>query len=135
MRFATTFQNKSARFLAICYVLGIPLIFFFAPDRGHTRQREIVAAWASWALMLPLVSPQYFEIREDGLFLQLRWRKRTIPYTTLLEVRDLADRKNQLRAEISRVRVTTTTGSTYTFAVEEKERFLSELSKRFSNPS
>jgi hypothetical protein len=90
---------------------------------------ERIIAWAVWVMMLAAMLPQYYEVREDGLFLRLRWKTRLIPYASLVGLSDRPNRTNTLRAEVNLVRVTTNTGEIYTFGVEEKDRFLNELSK------
>ena len=132
IRFSSTFQDKSLRISGAIYVCLMPIIYFVAPDAHKAAPPERFIAWAVWLMMILVMLPQYYEVREDDLFLCLRWRRRLIPYVTVAELVDVRNRKgiDSLRAEVNVVRVTTTTGNTYTFGVEEKDRFLSEVLKR-----
>jgi hypothetical protein len=130
MRFATTFQDQCLRVCGAVYVCIMPFIYFTAPGADRTTLHERVIAWAVWGLMLVAMLPHYYEIREDGLLLRLRWRRRLIPYASLVEVWDRPDRTNVRFAAVSLVRVTTDSGNRYTFGVEEKGRFLDELGRR-----
>jgi hypothetical protein len=129
MRFATTFQDTSLRVLGTGYVFLMPVIYFRAPDARFGTRLEHIIAWVVWLMMLIAMLPKYYEVREDGLFLRLRWKSAFIPYASLVELWDQPNR-NGLKAEVNLVRVTANTGETYTFGVDEKERFLREVSKR-----
>jgi hypothetical protein len=132
IHFGSTFQDKSLRTIGAIYVCLIPVIYFVVPDSHRAAPPERFIAWAVWPMMILATLPQSYEVRADDLFLCLRWRRRLIPYVTVAELVDVRNRKGigSFRAEVNLVRVTTTTGDTYTFGVEEKDRFLSEVLKR-----
>ena len=117
------------RVVGTIYVFLMPLIYFLARDGHKAALHERIIAWTVWAMVLVAMLPQYYEVREDGLFLRLRWKTHLILYASLVELWDRPNRTNSLRAEVNLVRVTTNTGESYTFGVEEKDRFLNELSK------
>lgn len=128
MRFSATFQSNYLRVPGTIYVFLIPIAYFVAPDAHKAALHERIIAWVVWAMMLVAMLPQYYELREDGLLLRLRWKTRVIPYASVVELWDLPNRPI-FRAEVNLGRVITNTGETHTFGVEEKDRFLKELSK------
>jgi hypothetical protein len=107
----------------------MPLIYFMAPRAHKAALHERVIAWIVWLMMIFAMLRQYYEVREDGLFLHLRLRKQLIPYVSMAALQDVRNRNSlrSIRTEANLVRVVTKTGETYTFGVEEKDRFLSEL--------
>jgi hypothetical protein len=131
MRFATKVDRWLAWLLilaAIVTCLIIPGIRLFAPG----------AATPLWLAFLPLLIwlaaltcalPQYYEVQENGLFVRQGWRKRLIPYASLLGFQPLSDSRSAPVFSTDRLLVETREGNLL-IAVAEQERFLAEVSKR-----
>jgi hypothetical protein len=70
------------------------------------------------------IFPDYYEIKEDGLFLSQGRKKIQIPYASLDRVLPTSQKS------LNRLMLVPERGNTCTIAVAERERFLAELAKR-----
>jgi hypothetical protein len=79
---------------------------------------------------LSVTLPQYYELREDGLFIRQGWKKALLPYSALCE---LSTADSVLSAPVfstHRLLVTAVPGGQFLIAVAEQERFLAEVARR-----
>jgi len=85
---------------------------------------------AIWLIALPCTLLQYYEVREDGLFLRQGWRKSLSPYASLVELQSMSDSRSAGVFSTDRVLAVTQEGKRFLIAVAEEESFLTEVSKR-----
>jgi hypothetical protein len=99
------------------FVTGIPLGLVFLP--------AII-----WAAALVGTLPQYYEVREDGLFLRQGWRKTLIAYAQLTELQPMSDSRSAGVFSTDRVLVITQNDKRFIIAPAEQQRFMDEVAKR-----
>lgn len=96
---------------------GPPIwIFFFGP--------------VIYVIALLATLPQYYEVREDGLFIRQGWHKALLPYSALCEL-TVAD--GALSAPVfstHRLQVSAAPGGLFLIAVVQQEKFLAEVAHR-----
>jgi hypothetical protein len=83
-----------------------------------------------FCIVLAGTLPQYYELREDGLFIRRGWKKALLPYSDL---RELSTVNSTLSAPVfstHRLLVTAAHGGRFMIAVAEQERFLAEVARR-----
>lgn len=132
MRFATKVDRWLAWLLvlaAIVTCLMIPGIRLFAPGAATTPLWLAFLPLLIWLAALTCALPQYYEVRENGLFVRQGWRKRLIPYASLLGLQPISDSRSAPVFSTDRLLVETREGNLL-IAVAEQERFLAEVSKR-----
>lgn len=81
MRFATKVHRWLLALLAVAFViLGVimPLKAWFAPGPHPPALPVFFLPWAIWSIVLPCTLPQYYEVREDGLFIRQGWPKGSV---------------------------------------------------------
>lgn len=83
-----------------------------------------------WIVVLVSVLPQYYEVRDGGLFLRQGWRRTLIPWNLLAQLQTMQDSRSAGVFSTQRVLVVTESGKEYLIAVAEEERFLEEVLKR-----
>jgi hypothetical protein len=131
------FQTRYDRWLVVVIVLTIvltcgilPALRIFAPGSNPPPLWVALLPVAIWLVVIPCTLPQYYEVREDGLFLRQGWRKRLIPYGSLVEVQEMSDTRSAGVFSWDRILVVTREGKRFLIAVEEEERFMTEVAKR-----
>lgn len=133
MRFETRFD----RWLVVMLILAaavscvvLPVIRFLAPGPNPGPLWFAFTPWVIWLIVVPCALPQYYEVREDGLFLRQGWRKSLIPYASLVELQSRSDSMSAGVFSTDRILVVTKEGKRFLIAVAEDERFLTEVSER-----
>lgn len=132
MRFETRFD----RWLVVLLILGaivsgavLPAIRFLAADAYRASHWLSFAPLVIWIVVLASTLPQYYEVRDDGLFIRQGWRKSLIPYASLEEVQAVSDARSAGVFSTYRILVVTRKRN-FVIAVAEEERFLAELFDR-----
>ncbi|MGA9669524.1 MAG: hypothetical protein WBQ94_09965 [Terracidiphilus sp.] len=74
--------------------------------------------------------PQYYELREEGLFIRQGWRKKLLPYSALCELCTITSLLSAPVFSAHRLQVTAAPGGQFLIAVAEQERFLAEVACR-----
>ena len=105
----------------LCYLQhaehGPPIwIFFFGP--------------VIYVIAFSATLPQYYEVREEGLFIRQGWYKALLPYSALCE---LCAADGVLSAPVfstHRLQVSAVPGGLFLIAVAEQEQFLAEVARR-----
>jgi hypothetical protein len=96
---------------------GVPVwIFFFGP--------------VIYLIAFSATLPQYYELREEGLFIRQGWHQTLLPYSALSE---LCTADGIISAPVfstHRLQVTAAGGGLFLIAVAEQERFLAEVARR-----
>ncbi len=83
-----------------------------------------------WIVVLVSVLPQYYEVRDGGLFLKQGWRRTLIPWNLLVQMQTMQDSRSAGVFSTQRILVVTESGKEHLIAVAEEERFLGEVLKR-----
>lgn len=122
MRFKTPFDTW------LVVVLVVAAVFSVGAPAGHGAIRAAVVA--VWACLLSCTLPQYYDVREDGLFIRQGWRKHLIPYAELLSAESNLDSQSAGVFSSQRILLTTGAGKRILIAVAEEDRFFTELAKR-----
>lgn len=129
MRFATKFDGLIVFGLIVGGALSVGL-----PMRAWLLHRLPAAIplgiCAVWAYVLLSTLPQYYEVRDDGLFLRLGVARRVlIPYSSLVEL--LPDTSARSAGVFSFDRIQIATASrTYIIAPEDPAGFLNAVALR-----
>ena len=131
MRFETKFDRGPVIMLVVATSLAIvvPASFFLSPGPDAPP----ILAYFFPLLLLAVVScalPQYYELRDEGLFIRQGWRKNLIPYASLVEVQSVSDARTAAVFSTDRIVIVLTNGKRFVIAVAEDDRFFSELAKR-----
>jgi hypothetical protein len=77
---------------------------------------------ACWLILLAACVPGYCEVRETGLLLRLGWRRISIPYRSLVELKARTDAYGAIAV--------TNDGKRFAIAVANVPRFLREAYRR-----
>ena len=133
MRFATKFD----RWLVVVLVLAapvtgvvLPAVHFLAPGAHPAPRWVVLLSPALWLVGLLCTLPQYYEVREDCLFLRQGWRKSLIPYPSLVELQPMSDSRSAGVFSTDRILVVTQGGKRFLIAPVEQARFLDEVARR-----
>ena len=133
MRFETKFSRgmKPALALAVVFLCVGSLVYILNPYHRTDRTVLSLLLPIAYLLIVPWAWPQYYDVREDGLFLRQGFSKNLIPYQFLVVLRSIQANSRNLRVfSTDRILVVTETGQRFVIAVAEEERFLAEVSKR-----
>jgi hypothetical protein len=133
MRFKTKYDRWLVILLliaAVCTCALIPVL--------SLRERGFSKAWlwtnlillTIWAIALFSTLPQYYEVKQEGLFLRQGWRKRLIPYASLMGLHKNSDSRSAGVFSTDRILITTKEGKRFLIAVAEEARFLDEVAQR-----
>jgi hypothetical protein len=117
-------------FVAILTCVAIPAVRFH--DFGVTGLLSVFSllTWAIWLIVIPCTLPQYYEVREDGLFIRQGWKRTLLAYASLTELQTMRDWSSAAVYSADRILIVTDAGKRFLIAVTEEGRFLSEVSKR-----
>jgi hypothetical protein len=133
VRFKTKFDRWIVAVLVLtagltCIVL--PVIRLLVPGSQPVPLPAVFLPFAIWLIVLPNTLPQYYEVREDGLFIRQGWRKSLIRYASIAEVQSMTDTRSAAVFSADRVHIVTQSGKRFIIAVAEEARFLDEVAKR-----
>jgi len=131
------FETRFDRWLVVLVVLasivtcvGLPLLAFLKPG-GHAPPVWVpILPPVLWLIVLSSTLPQYYEVREDGLFIRQGWRKIFIAYPALAGIESTTDTRSSVVFSSDRLLVSTRDGKRYLIAVVEDDRFISEIGRR-----
>lgn len=131
MRFETRYDGWIVTVLAAEGMLFVilPLAFYFNHVMPGGQLWLFLIGPLVMALVLFLTLPQYYEVREDGLFIRQGWRKALLPYAALREMH--AD-DGVLSAPVfstHRVYLSADPGRQWVLAVKEQDQFLAEVKR------
>lgn len=135
MRFRTRYDRSLVLVLAFAAVASsvlLPASRYYFQVAGAAPP----ALWISflptavWLVVLASSWPQFYEIRDDGLFVRQGWRKTLIAYNSLKDAKAVSDSRSAGVFSARRITLNTRDGKDFTIAVAEEERFLAELGKR-----
>ncbi len=133
MRFKTKFDRSLVVVLVLTAVLTcllLPGIRLFAPNTRPVPLFAVLMPLLIWAIVLPATLPQYYDVRDDGLFVRQGWKKSLIPYASINEVQSVTDTRSAAVFSAERIQIVTGAGRRYVIAVAEEERFMDEMARR-----
>jgi hypothetical protein len=105
---------------------------FLAPGRHPEPLWGVFLQWVILPILFARSLPQYYELRENGLFLGQGWTKTLISYPSLVAVDpycSVGSRSDRVFS-MDRILIVTNGGNRYVIAVAEEKRFLAEIWKR-----
>jgi len=114
MRFATKFDRRIAAgvILIAMLTLGLAARGWLILDR--TGPAPLLGVSALWLYAVLSMLPQYYELREDGLFLRLGVaRKALIPYASLVNVQPEKSTRAAGVFSVDRIRIATSEPRTF----------------------
>jgi hypothetical protein len=133
VRFRTRFDRWLVAVLALVAVvtgITLPALRLLAPGDHPAPLWLVFLPVPLWALVLASFLPQYYEMRKDGLFLRLGWRRVLIPYGSLVELRPASDSRSATAFSREALEVVARDGGIYRIAVAEEGRFVEEVARR-----
>jgi hypothetical protein len=133
MRFETRYDRRLVVLLALTAVVtcvGLPVARVLAPNSHPGPVWLSFIPLLVWLIVLPCTLPQYYEVRENGLFLRQGWRRILIPYASLVELQSMSDSRSAGVFSTQRLLVATSESKRFIIAVAEEERFLAEIARR-----
>src|ERR1035438_7882226 len=88
MRFETRYDTWLAGVLiATAFILfGLPVALYFNPATHGLPVWTLFLGPVIFAFTLLATLPQYYELREEGLFIRQGWKKALLPYSALCEL-------------------------------------------------
>lgn len=133
MRFSTRYDRWLVMVVVLAAILtcfGEPLLAFFAPGSHPAPVWLRFLAWPLWILVLACMLPQYYEVRETGLFPRQGWRRTLIPWASVADVQSVSDARSAGVFSTQRLLITTSAARRFVIAVAQEERFLVEVARR-----
>jgi len=131
MRFETRFDGWLVALIGLGCVVGCAspvIVLLQAKGQG-------VSSWLM--LLVPVVVlfslfaclPQYYDVREDGLFIRQGRKKVLLPYSALSELDVVNSAFSAPVFSTHRLQVTAVPGGQFLIAVAEQDRFLAEVAR------
>ena len=133
MRFETRFDGWLVIVLVMAAIVtgvAFPAIRVLAPGSHAGPLWVAFVPLLIWLIVLPSMLPQFYEVREYGLFLRQGWRKSLIPYEALIEIQRMSDSRSAGVFSTQRILLVNRDGKRFVIAVAEEESFLIEVGKR-----
>jgi len=115
MRFATRFDRWLVVLLVVAALVSCGAVPYLVPI---------------WLAVLSTMLPQYYEVRESGLFIRQGWQEILIPYASLIELQSVTNSMSAAVFSSQRILVVTSEGRRVLIAVAEDDRFLEEVARR-----
>ncbi|MGA2352056.1 MAG: hypothetical protein ABSF70_16595 [Terracidiphilus sp.] len=141
MRFKAKIDYAALAFMFLygAYAYWPPRLIDFERTAMHADHQpiphEILGVLGIFCLLVaPLLLciksfPEYYEVRENGLFVRQGWNKNLIPYTTINKFLPLAPAYRWSPAA-NHILVLCETDASFVVAPLEREKFLAEVSQR-----
>jgi hypothetical protein len=127
MRFETRYDKWLTGLLISVGVISIGVPFDLA---AHGQLMWVLFLWpVIFFFAISAALPQYYEVRENGLFIRQGWKKALLPYSAISELRIWHSALSAAVFSTHRL-VITATSEKFVIAVAEQERFLTEVANR-----
>ena len=133
MRFETKYDRWLVFFLGLAAILTCvvaPAASIVTPGSPREPLWLTLMPPVLWLIVITCTWPQYYELRENGLFLRQGWKKSLIPYTSLVQLQPISDSPSSGVFSTDRIILITRQGRQFEIAVAQETRFLEEVSKR-----
>jgi len=132
MRFKTRYDTWLVTLLAAIglILLGLPLALYSTLAAHGQPIWPLLPGPVIYLLVFSATLPQYYEVREEGLYIRQGWKGTLLPYPAISEVRVWNSALSAAVFSTHRLKVTAAPGGSFVIAVAEQERFLSEIARR-----
>ncbi len=132
MRFETRYDKWLVAVLIAAGLIafGVPLALYFTQAAGGGQLWVFFFAPLVLLLVVSLTYPQYYELRDQDLFIRQGWKKVVLPYRGLRELRAETGFLSAPVFSTRRIYVTAVPGGEFILALAEEDRFLSEVQRR-----
>ncbi len=132
MRFKTRYDTWLVTLLAAVglILLGLPLALYPTLAAHGQPIWPLIPGPAIYFLVLFATLPQYYEVREEGLYIRRGWKKTLLSYPAICELRVWNSALSAPVFSTHRLMVTAVPGGQFVIAVAEQERFLAEIAHR-----
>jgi len=132
MRFATKFDRwltVAMGLAAFVTFVCLPAIRLLWPNAGVIPLPVVFLPWAIWIFVLASTLPQYYEVRDDGLFLRQGIRKTLIPWPSLVELQTMTDFRSAGVFSTDRILVVTREAAQFIIAPADRQGFLEQVAR------
>jgi hypothetical protein len=132
MRFETRYDTWLVTLLAAVGLIlfGLPLALYSTLAAHGLPIWPLLPGPAIFVLVLFATLPQYYEVREEGLYIRQGWKKTLLSYSAICELRVWNSALSAAVFSTHRLMVTAVPGGQFVIAVAEQERFLAEIARR-----
>ncbi|MFP5235022.1 MAG: PH domain-containing protein [Acidobacteriota bacterium] len=132
MRFKTRYDGWILAVLVVAGVIqvGIPASIYLGGAVPAKWLWIFLVGPLAIGFVLWMTLPQYYDVREDGLFIRQGWRKAVLPYADLNEMRAEDGVLSAPVFSLHRIYLNTTQSGQWVIAVAEQDRFLAEVKTR-----
>ena len=125
------FQTRYDTWLVVVLV-AIGLVLLGVPAAVYSQGEPIwlfLIGPVVYAFALLAAVPQYYEVREEGLFIRQGWRKVLLPYSELCQLSSLTSWLSAPVLSTHRLLVTAAHGGQHLIAVADEQQFLAEVAQ------
>ena len=132
MRFKTRYDAWLVAVLSAVALemLVMPCAFYFTNVVQGAQMWLFLVGPVIMAFVLSLTLPQYYELRDDGMFIRQGWRRALLSYDGLRELRAETGVLSAPVFSTHRIYVTAASAGGWVIAVAEEEKFLAEVRRR-----
>lgn len=132
MRFETRYDTWLVAILAATGIvlLGLPTALYVSHAVGAGQIWTFCFGPLVMLFVFSATLPQYYEVRDEGLFIRQGWRKVLLPYAGLREVHAARSFLSAPVFSTKRIYVTAVPGGHWILALAEQDRFLAEVRRR-----
>jgi len=128
MRYATKFDSWLVAVLVIGAAVTMIPAFVHPPDPPVKWLPYLLPLF--WVVLLPLMLPQYYEVRSEGLFIRQGLRKILIPWPELAEMTPTTDGRSAAVFSMDRILVSTSRGKRYLIAAADRAGLIAACAER-----
>jgi len=132
MRFETRYDKWLVGVLIATGLIlfGLPVALYYILPASGQPVWPFFFGPVIFVFALSATLPQYYELREEGLFIRQGWKKALLPYSALCELRTADGLLSAPVFSTHRLQVTAVPGGQFLIAVAEQGRFLAEVARR-----
>jgi len=132
MRFETRYDTWLVAVLGAVglILLGLPLALYSTLAAHGQPIWPLIPGPVIYLLVLSATLPQYYEVREEGLFIRQGWKKTRLAYPAICELRIWNSALSAAVFSTHRLMITAVPGGQFVIAVAEQERFMAEIARR-----
>lgn len=132
MRFETRYDTWIVAVLIAAGLLlfGLPLAVYPVLASHGQPIWPLLPAPAIFLLALSATLPQYYVLRDEGLYIRQGWKKALIPYPALCGLSTMCSALSAPVFSTHRLLVSAVPGGQFLIAVAEQDRFLTEILRR-----
>ncbi len=128
MRFETRFDKWLVWVLAAIGLMVVGICLMLVADGQPIW--PLLPGPAIFFVVLFATLPQYYEVREEGLYIRQGWKKTLLSYPAIRELRIWNSALSAAVYSTHRLVVTAVPGGQFVIAVAEQDRFLAEIARR-----